>query len=75
MRSRAYSKFEEVTPSGFFGFECSAEWKTQSWKTLESGQTSSAPDKTLRLSIYKFSILGVVQNGKLGVEKPQNYIL
>ena len=50
-----------------FGFGYSAKWKTRSGKASER--------HSLRFSSFEFSVLGIVQNGKLGVEKPRKDIL
>ena len=61
-------------------FECSAEWKTRSWRISEVDQSTSefdqnASEKNSEVFIFEFSVWGTVQNGKLGVEKPGKNIL
>ena len=68
----------EKTPS--FPFRVGAKWKPRSWRTLESDQSTSefdqhASEKKSEVFISEFSVLGRVQNGKLGVEKPWKNIL
>ena len=61
-------------------FECSAKWKSRSWKTSEFDQSTSEFDETTSEQISevfnsKFSVLGIVQNGKLRVENLGKLIL
>ena len=63
-----------------FRFECSAKWKSRSWKTSEFDQSTSEFDETTSEQISEvfnsdFSVLGTVQNGKLGVENLGKLIL
>ena len=63
-----------------FRFECSAKWKSRSWKTSEFDQSTSEFDETTSDQISEvfnsdFSVLGIVQNGKLGVENLEKLIL
>ena len=63
-----------------FRFECSAKWKIRSWKTSEFDQSTSEFDETTSEQISEvfnsdFSVLGIVQNGKLGVENLGKLIL
>ena len=63
-----------------FRFECSAKWKSRSWKTSEFDQSTSEFDETTSAQISEvfnsdFSVLGIVQNGKLGVENLGKLIL
>ena len=63
-----------------FRFECSAKWKCRSWKTSEFDQSTSEFDETTSEQISEvfnsdFSVLGIVQNGKLGVENLGKLIL
>ena len=63
-----------------FRFECSAKWKSHSWKTSEFDQSTSEFDETTSEQISEvfnsdFSVLGIVQNGKLGVENLGKLIL
>ena len=65
-----------------FRFECSAKWKTRSWKTSEFDQSTSGSefDETTSEQISEvfnsdFSVLGMVRNGKLGVENLGKLIL
>ena len=52
-----------------FRFERSVKWKTRSWKTsgLIRGD-ENASGKFTKVFISEFSVLGIVQNGKLGGE-------
>ena len=43
--------------------ECSAKWKTRSWKTSEVDQSTS--EKIREIFISEFSVLAMVQNGKI----------
>ena len=63
-----------------FLFECGAKWKSRSWKTSEFDQSTSEFDETTseqisEVFISEFSVLGIVQNGKLGVENLGKLIL
>ena len=63
-----------------FRFECSAQWKTRSWKTSEFDQSTlefnqNASEKISEVFISEFSVLGMVQNRKLGGKKPRRNIL
>ena len=63
-----------------FRFECSAQWKTRRWKTSEFDQSTlesnqNASEKISKVFIFEFSVLGMVQNGKLGEKKPRRNIL
>ena len=52
-----------------FRFQCSVKWKTRSWKTsgLIRGDENTS-GKFTKVFISEFSVLGIVQNGKLGGE-------
>ena len=56
-----------------FCFECSAKWKTQSWKTSEFDQSTS--EQISEVFNSDSLVLGMVQNGKLGVENLRKLIL
>ena len=63
-----------------FRFECGAKWKSRSWKTSEFDQSTSEFDETTSEQISEvfnsdFSVLGIVQNGKLGAENLGKLIL
>ena len=62
----------EVFQFRLFHFALHSKQKTRSWKTSEFSPTPS--DQTLRFSMCEFSVLSVVQNGKLGVGKPRSLI-
>ena len=65
-----------------FRFGYSAKWKSRSWKTSEFDQSTSGSefDETTSEQISEvfnsdFSVLGMVQNGKLGAENLGKLIL
>ena len=62
----------EVFQLRLFHFALHSKRKTQRWKTSEFSPTPS--DQTPRFSISDFSVLSVVQSGKLGVGKPRSLI-
>ena len=61
-------------------FECSAKWKTRSWKASEFDQSTSefdqnASEKISEVFISELSVLGMVLNGKLGGKTSEKYSL
>ena len=62
----------EVFLLRLFHFALHSKRKTRRWKTSEFSRTPS--DQTPRFSISDFSVLSVVQSGKLGVGKPRSLI-
>ena len=64
---------------GVFGFECSAKWKTPSWKTSESDQTITEFDQNTldKLRGFYLRVFGFGYSAKWKTRsgKPRNYIL